>query len=803
MSASIELLRDKGNELSTEQLDECFEEIVHNLTTAKSEDNREAFLELLTNVIHVLTPIDITSYYSNHSSIVSVLYDALLDLLKQDMNDAIEGVLIQLSNFFHQRLTQSLMNSKDIKQMLIDGIVMYFARKFTRGELQTIIFFMNSSIDLKQLDCSLHILLCALENRQNEENNLTEIEAVIDCVCSSTFVHIFRSLHSNEDELTSDQESLLVGCVTRIYRYNNLDKATDLMRKVARSLPDYAQLLIEFVPPRNPIHIKVLRHFVNMLQFLAIDNDVRHDYINDHALMLDPLLVILRDEFLWKQISDNDTTELFDNAANYLFLLSLECNLLPVIKAKPNVSKCMLKLTEAESDRTRLNGYRTLAMIMTEDEVKLLTEPDKITAIFLKYFNSAIDTRQHRRLLENLLLCLKSLAQHEQIRDEFASSSSGIPLLVRCATESQFDSTIVKQRSLELLLVMTFNKQAANMIRDNNELIAHIKILSQSHEVALQRVADGILWKLGNEDQIITDDKDKTEQKETSENTSMNKSQTELSATKKQYEYDIMISYSHNDKELVYQIQERLEKDTFRVWLDRDNMYGSPTRAMSHAIENSEFVFFCMSDSYKKSGFCELEAHYAYKQQCRIIPLIVKGPYRADGWLGLLTTNKIYIDFHKAKSFDEAYSRIIQEINGYRTSAASIVPAVVKDHESTGHVVDIKPVAILSAPSLSRTLPHMLSLWSEDDVKYFLESKNLHAMLPICTGMNGSTLCALHTMCRMNSNGMYESLKTELAQSSSKILPIGTYLKFMEETKKYVLVAPGDTNAVSVVCSIM
>ncbi|CAF1463886.1 unnamed protein product [Adineta ricciae] len=591
MSASIELLRDKGNELSTEQLDECFEEIVRNLTTVKSEDNQEAFLELLTSVIHVLTPIDITSYYSDHSSIVSVLYDNLLDLLKQDMNDAIEGVLIELSNFFHRHVTQSLMNSKDVKQMLIDGIVMYFARKLARGELQTIVFFMNSSIGLKQVDCSLHILLCALENRQNEENTLTEIEAVIDCVCSSTFVHIFRSLHSSEDKLTSDQESLLVGCVTRIYHYNDLDKATDLMRKVARSLPDYAQLLIEFVPPRNPIHIKVLRHFVEMLQFLAIDNDARHEYVNDHALMLDPLLVILRDEVLWKQISDNDTKELFDNAANYLFLLSLECDLLPVIKAKPNVSKCMLKLTEAKSDRTRLNSYRTLAIIMTEDEVKLLTEPDKITAIFLKYFNSAIDIRQQWRLLENLLFCLKSLAQHEQIRDEFANSSSGIPLLIRCATESQFDSTIVKQRSLDLLLVMTFNKQAANMIRDNSELITHIKILSQSHEVALQRVADGILWKLANEDQVVTDVKDKTEQKETSENTSMNKSQTELSATKKQYEYDIMISYSHNDKELVYQIQERLEKDTFRVWLDRDNMYGSPTRAMSHAIENSEVIY--------------------------------------------------------------------------------------------------------------------------------------------------------------------------------------------------------------------
>ncbi|CAF4983238.1 unnamed protein product, partial [Rotaria socialis] len=42
-----------------------------------------------------------------------------------------------------------------------------------------------------------------------------------------------------------------------------------------------------------------------------------------------------------------------------------------------------------------------------------------------------------------------------------------------------------------------------------------------------------------------------------------------------------------------------------------------------------------------------MEAHYAYQQQRRVIPLIVKGPYHADGWLGLLTTNKMYIDFHK------------------------------------------------------------------------------------------------------------------------------------------------------------
>ena len=76
-------------------------------------------------------------------------------------------------------------------------------------------------------------------------------------------------------------------------------------------------------------------------------------------------------------------------------------------------------------------------------------------------------------------------------------------------------------------------------------------------------------------------------------------------------------------------------------------------------------------------------------------------------------------------------------------------------------------------------------------------------MLPICAEMDGSTLFGLYTMCRANSNSMYDSLKAELAQSNSKILPIVTYLKFLEETKKYVPITPGDANSASVVCTLM
>ena len=40
------------------------------------------------------------------------------------------------------------------------------------------------------------------------------------------------------------------------------------------------------------------------------------------------------------------------------------------------------------------------------------------------------------------------------------------------------------------------------------------------------------------------------------------------------FQYDIMISYCHADKELTYKIHKFLLDQGFKVWIDLDNMYG-------------------------------------------------------------------------------------------------------------------------------------------------------------------------------------------------------------------------------------
>jgi hypothetical protein len=191
---------------------------------------------------------------------------------------------------------------------------------------------------------------------------------------------------------------------------------------------------------------------------------------------------------------------------------------------------------------------------------------------------------------------------------------------------------------------MSFNETVCQQLKENLTFMAHIKSISEnSSQPDLQRAASSLLW-------ILTKDE-------------ISKSSIDDETSKTTY--DVMISYSHKDQELCFQLYDRLVQDHFRVWLDRDQMHGTPLESMSNAIENSEFVFVCMSDAYKQSGYCKMEAYYALERQCCIIPLVMKPQYKADGWLGIIVTGRMRIDFPKY-GFEDAYNKLMIEIDRNR-----------------------------------------------------------------------------------------------------------------------------------------
>ena len=418
-------------------------------------------------------------------------------------------------------------------------------------------------------------------------------------------------------------------------------------------------------------------------------------------------------------------------------LLSYDIDLVAHMKQNARLKSICLELSESEDSEVSFHAYRILAMIMTEEDIKTLSNVSKIVGIFSVYFISMIGDPMQRTAFHSLLHSLKSklsfaecehmqsldtrlgFVQHEQIKVELLEQGV-VPLLVQCVTEPIFHTIQIRQCALEILLALSFNDRALSVISSDSAFVTNLKKLSDSSEEGMQRAANHLLWQF--------------EQK--AQHPPLHASESA------NHKFDIMLSYSHNDKSLCFQIYDNLVKSGFRVWLDRDRMHGDTMAAMADAIENSAFVIICMSDAYKQSPYCQAEAQYAFQRQCKLVPLVMKAKYKPDGWLGFIMSGKIYVDFTKYE-FSTAYSMLKTEIEHTRHPAT--VPEKTKDITH-----DLPPPQHTPSIVDKSELPHCVDLWSAEHVHSFLIINNFNSLLPVFADFNGRLLHEAYCMCQSN-----------------------------------------------------
>ena len=78
---------------------------------------------------------------------------------------------------------------------------------------------------------------------------------------------------------------------------------------------------------------------------------------------------------------------------------------------------------------------------------------------------------------------------------------------------------------------------------------------------------------------------------------------------------------------------------------DIEKMQGSTVEAMSSAVEGAAVMCYAISQAYKESTNCRMEAQYAFQQQKDMIPLMLEEGYRANGWLGMLLGVRMWYAF--------------------------------------------------------------------------------------------------------------------------------------------------------------
>ncbi|CAF1241696.1 unnamed protein product [Rotaria sordida] len=642
----------------------------------------------------------------------------------------------------------------------------------------------------------------------NSTSFTVEIARAVDQVCSSLYTQMFQKVAREEPHyLSNEQRTILMYYPNEITWYKG-NKREEIIERIRRTHLKWFNSWLSKQYTGLPPYIKwssvmndIMLHATNLLFRMDLDdvitsNDTRHAFqqitntikrillniSKSNPTTIDPAIVPLVREFLL-----------------ILFYFTLDSKLVIYLKSLQLVDLMNVLIRKSNNDdEVHLQAYRILAVIMTEADIKQLQISNRITIVFITFIKKAIDGGvPYVARLHNSLRSLKVLTQHDQIREELIKQG-GHSLFLRCALEDQFNPLKAKLPALEILLALVFHKEFATILKNNDTFMNHIRTLTSSSQQDLQLIATALIWKLEKEPETII----KTVQQQQQPS-----SISSLMIDKKQY--DIMISYSHSDKTLCHRILSSLEKDQLCVWIDSRLMHGATFDVMAKAIENAEFVLVCMSDAYKQNPLCEMEASYAVKCQCHIISLVMTPKYKADGWLGVLTSALIYIDFPKL-GFDKAYQELKKQIELFRIDNSSSTFAEQDEvHHNSSSLVDNTSEIVPSEenneePCSVLKYPHCIDMWTEDHVKSFLLDKELDAFLPILEGMNGKLLHQAYSMCQTNQQGMFLSLKEDVNRSQHAILSLKDYLTFLEEIKIYIpFTANNSLNPISTVCNLI
>ncbi|CAF2670859.1 unnamed protein product [Rotaria sp. Silwood2] len=269
--------------------------------------------------------------------------------------------------------------------------------------------------------------------------------------------------------------------------------------------------------------------------------------------------------------------------------------------------------------------------------------------------------------------------------------------------------------AFDIIWALSFNSVIVKQLQSNQSFKSKlVQTNHQTNDENVRKIINGILWNLNSnrEENIVVDN----------------------SNTKK---FDIMISYSHKDKQICKQLYDELIQVGYRIWIDFNQMHGNVMDAMVEAIEQSRTIMICMSEQYRRSNYCRAEAQYAFQKQLNIVPILLQKHYKPDGWLAFLIGSLLYIDFTKNE-----YSKALELLMNELKMADTRNEISTKSVQSKLHSVELLAITscLTQPPSQSITFPENVQHWTETHVHRWLSENDLPQMARILLDMDGLNL---------------------------------------------------------------
>ena len=412
------LIRDVDRSLTNEQLKDSLDAIVTELNKTETSTNIKTIQEIVTSVSFRFKHDRI---FSNENLLDHKVFVIIRNYYLNLMHEWRTGQLIE--PYFGQVFSQIGMLfsdlCRDVTDRDVDALKFLLIDEPLIDELCQCLREISSDgkhLHDKHIEGINYYILAInyLERGRVEIQNIKIISdlltQIVHCVCSKYFINMFNQLDRLK-ELNAEQTFLLDTC-TDFISWHDAGHYNDTHIAVRTALLDtfthFIQNHLRSLTKLSKVAIKILGQLsITVIGGNAKDEDIFPLHIRQsYCQLIDQLSSILNSIVSLRDI-DELTTRLTQVLTQCLYSLTMTNDLRTYIKNK-QIVPLLLKLTSFEDETIQFHVYRILAAILTEDDIKTLTNPSKIANVFLKFFINLIDDSSRKPRFYNLLRSLKS-----------------------------------------------------------------------------------------------------------------------------------------------------------------------------------------------------------------------------------------------------------------------------------------------------------------------------------------------------------------------------------------------------------
>ncbi|CAF1078101.1 unnamed protein product [Adineta ricciae] len=542
------------------------------------------------------------------------------------------------------------------------------------------------------------------------------LDLAVRCVTSKHYVDQFEK---NEE---ASKDFFLLDCPSFVLP-NSIDRHSEIAKTLCPSLlQDYRTILAYRIQRKSTDSHKnvYLTFYLKLLNFCTAIESTRDMFVQYIPSIITQIFTVLKDYLVLE--SDKAITGIKDEQL-VITILTLIYNLLPNsainVAIKENAPMSVLVLLSGKEQLQMTNGNferkkyvipkaiqieaQNLLPLLMED-VEQLERPEEITRASVTCLAKAVKSESHMcsgMHASSVLMNMNTIVQNDQVKEQIVEQGA-LRLLSDCVCDPSIAIEEIRQPALGVIWTVSFNPRAACIWKTDQALIAQLFEIDRTNVNQPQSVANNILWQLVNEERFVATQSSIQRmlvlpngrmqnsddalwvnintpggeivvfrENLTQEQKEMLKAEREQTASLptnniQLYEYDLMISYCHRNKDLCTVIYNCLSKmGKYRIWFDQEQMYGSTMDRMAEGIEKSHLFLVCMSSAYKNSNSCHKECEYADKRQHKVLFLKVEPNYTPNGWLGFYLGQQYYVDVTKP-DFLTRFKDLIKQISMQR-----------------------------------------------------------------------------------------------------------------------------------------